>query len=303
MNIYNAEWHCRRGGGSRRLCRSRGHPGHRAVQPPASHSDLRHAGGGFRDLAEPVRPRRGEPGTLGPGGILTIQVTGQGGVPASGVSAVVMNVTVAGPTATSHLDRVADGGLSADCVEPQLEARHQHRQPGHRAGGQRRPGQLLHRERQCGRHRGRGWVVHRRSRTRRHGRRLRQRCHRPGSAIRVAAGPGVDPNECNNQGGAPGTLGPGGSLTAQVTGLAGVPSGANALVATSRWPIRQRAAICRHGLISSPGPPLRISTGHRTRTCPTWSSWSSEPMEPSILFNNAGSADVLVDVEGYYTAA
>ena len=43
------------------------------------------------------------PGTLGPGGILTVQVTGQGGVPASGVSAVVMNVTVAGPTATSHL--------------------------------------------------------------------------------------------------------------------------------------------------------------------------------------------------------
>ena len=40
---------------------------------------------------------------LGPAGIVGLQVTGQGGVPASGVSAVVLNVTATEPTATSFL--------------------------------------------------------------------------------------------------------------------------------------------------------------------------------------------------------
>ncbi len=39
--------------------------------------------------------------TVGPGGSVNLQVTGSGGVPASGVSAVAMNVTVVGPTAPS----------------------------------------------------------------------------------------------------------------------------------------------------------------------------------------------------------
>ena len=41
--------------------------------------------------------------TVGPAGTLNVQVTGVGGVPASGVSAVVLNVTVIAPTATSFL--------------------------------------------------------------------------------------------------------------------------------------------------------------------------------------------------------
>jgi hypothetical protein len=40
---------------------------------------------------------------LGPAGSLNVQVTGQGGVPASGVAAVVMNVTVTNTTASSYL--------------------------------------------------------------------------------------------------------------------------------------------------------------------------------------------------------
>jgi outer membrane protein assembly factor BamB len=40
---------------------------------------------------------------LGPGSAVTLQVTGQGGVPAAGVSAVVLNVTVTEPTAGSFL--------------------------------------------------------------------------------------------------------------------------------------------------------------------------------------------------------
>jgi hypothetical protein len=45
----------------------------------------------------------GGPGPLGPDGTLTIQVTGQGGVPVTGVSAVVLNVTVTDTTAPSYL--------------------------------------------------------------------------------------------------------------------------------------------------------------------------------------------------------
>jgi hypothetical protein len=40
---------------------------------------------------------------IGAGGSLNLQVTGRGGVPATGVSAVVLNVTVTQPTAASYL--------------------------------------------------------------------------------------------------------------------------------------------------------------------------------------------------------
>jgi hypothetical protein len=40
---------------------------------------------------------------LGPGGLTAVQVTGRGGIPASGVAAVVLNVTVTGPTVASYL--------------------------------------------------------------------------------------------------------------------------------------------------------------------------------------------------------
>ncbi len=43
------------------------------------------------------------PGTVGPGETITVDVTNQGGVPALGVTAVAVNVTVTGPTATSYL--------------------------------------------------------------------------------------------------------------------------------------------------------------------------------------------------------
>jgi hypothetical protein len=42
-------------------------------------------------------------GTVGPGGIVSLQVGGVDGVPSSGVTAVLLNVTVTGPTAGSYL--------------------------------------------------------------------------------------------------------------------------------------------------------------------------------------------------------
>jgi hypothetical protein len=48
-------------------------------------------------------------GKLGPNSSLSLQVTGRGGVPAGGVGAVFLNLTVTQPTAPSHLTVYADG--------------------------------------------------------------------------------------------------------------------------------------------------------------------------------------------------
>ncbi|MEO8695069.1 MAG: hypothetical protein ABI658_16195 [Acidimicrobiales bacterium] len=64
---------------------------------------VRSSRGEFHSLG-PVRvldTRAGAP--VGPGGTRDVQVAGVGGVPSSGVKAVLMNVTVAGPTAASYL--------------------------------------------------------------------------------------------------------------------------------------------------------------------------------------------------------
>ena len=48
-------------------------------------------------------PQGVPPGTVDAGEIISVDVTGGGGVPASGVTAVIVNATVTGPTAASHL--------------------------------------------------------------------------------------------------------------------------------------------------------------------------------------------------------
>jgi hypothetical protein len=47
--------------------------------------------------------------TLGAGGSINVQVTGAGGVPTTGVTAVVVNVTVVGPTASSYVTLFPEG--------------------------------------------------------------------------------------------------------------------------------------------------------------------------------------------------
>jgi hypothetical protein len=61
-------------------------------------------GSGFHAVT-PARilDTRSTGGPLGAGATMNLQVSGQGGVPATGVSAVVMNVAVTGPTAPSYL--------------------------------------------------------------------------------------------------------------------------------------------------------------------------------------------------------
>jgi hypothetical protein len=51
-----------------------------------------------------TREGNGAPqGPVGPGGVVDLQVTGRGGVPAAGVSAVVLNVTAVGPSASGYV--------------------------------------------------------------------------------------------------------------------------------------------------------------------------------------------------------
>ena len=50
-----------------------------------------------------TRSGNGHDGAAGPGGTFDVQVTGRGGVPATGVAAVVVNATVTGPSAGSYL--------------------------------------------------------------------------------------------------------------------------------------------------------------------------------------------------------
>jgi len=72
---------------------------------------------GLSGLYNPIVPGRlldtrtglGGASTVGAGGTISLQVTGRGGVPAIGVSAVVLNVTATGPTASSYVTVWPDG--------------------------------------------------------------------------------------------------------------------------------------------------------------------------------------------------
>ena len=58
-------------------------------------------------------------GKIGVESVLTLPVTGRGGVPATGVDSVTMNVTVTDPAAPGFLTVPVRSG-APDCLEPQL---------------------------------------------------------------------------------------------------------------------------------------------------------------------------------------
>ena len=66
------------------------------------------------------------------GGTVHLQVTGRGGVPVSGVSAVVLNVTVSAPTRPGFVTVYGDGTARPGCVEPELRCGSDGAEPGHR---------------------------------------------------------------------------------------------------------------------------------------------------------------------------
>ena len=81
---------------------------------------------------------------LAAGGVLTVTVDGNAGVPSTGVSAVVLNVTAVNPAAAGYLTAYPrhDGPHG---VQPELPGGGDPAQPGHRPGLGRRPG-LHHRQ-------------------------------------------------------------------------------------------------------------------------------------------------------------
>ena len=157
--------------------------GHRATTASVRHAVER----GERDAAHVERrvlpahagarswtraPATARPARRSAGGVArSLQVTGRGGVPASGVSAVVMNVTVTNPSVASHVT-VWPSGTIPNASEPQLRGRPDQAQPGHRRGERQRQGQLPTRRRFRRSHRRRRGVLRRRHRRRRERRAL-----------------------------------------------------------------------------------------------------------------------------------
>ncbi len=78
-------------------------------------------------------------GAVGPAQTLNLTVTGRGGVPASGVGAVALNVTVTGPSAPSFVTVWPTGVAPTERVESELHTRPDDPQHGHRPSRHQRP--------------------------------------------------------------------------------------------------------------------------------------------------------------------
>jgi hypothetical protein len=113
-----------------------------------------------------------------------------------------------------------------------------------------------------------------------------------------AVQPGVAANQCDGNG--KGTLAPAGSMPVQVTGLAGIPSGATAVVANVT--------------VTNATAPSFLTVWPDGTTRPTASdlNWVGGETVPNLVvaelgsdgslhvYNAFGSTDVVTDVEGYY---
>ncbi len=230
--------------------------------------------------------------TLTQGAPLAVQVAGLGGVPASGATAAVLNVTVTDPTSAgyltvypageaaplaSNLDFMA-GETVANLVEVGLGTRGQVEVVTNATStdvtvdveGYVAPPAVA----------GEG-------------------LYQPvASPTRICDTRQAQPaNQCTGK-----TLGPQGTLTIQVTGLAGVPQGAVAVAAN----VTVTDTTAPSYLTVFPGG---------TRPTASNLNWMPGATVPNLtisalssggsitLYNDAGSADVVVDVLGYYTPA
>ena len=89
----------------------------------------------------------------------TCTVAGRGGVPATGVGAVALNVTATNPTANGYLTVWPTGATATKRIEPQLRCRPNHPQHGHRPHRRQRTDLHLQRHRHRRRHRRRPRLV------------------------------------------------------------------------------------------------------------------------------------------------
>jgi hypothetical protein len=230
--------------------------------------------------------------TLGPGSTLNVKATGVGGVPSSGVSAVVLNVTVTNPTASSVLTVWPAGATMPTASNLNFVA------------GQTVPNRVIVPV-------GTGGQVSiynyfgdvdvvvdvggyftDASNTSATGSQFTPTT--PARITDTRSGSG-QPNNGK-------TLGPGSSLTVQVSGVGGVPtSGATAAVLNVT--------------VTNPTAPSYLTVWPSGASQPTASdlNWVSGETVPNLvvvklgpngtvtIYNNSGNVDVVVDVSGWYS--
>ncbi len=219
--------------------------------------------------------------TLGPGGLLDVQATGVGGVPATGAAAVILNVTVTNTTAPSFLTVWPTGAAKPTASNLNWTP------------GQTIPNRVIVPV-------GTGGMV--------------RVFNNVGSADVIvdisgyftdatASGRLFIPQsplrilDTRNSGG---TLGPGGKLTLQLAGVGGVPNSA--------------AAVVINVTVTNTTMPSFLTVFPSTAGRPLASDLNWDPGEtiPNLViatlgttgaltvFNNAGSTDVVIDLAGYY---
>ena len=230
--------------------------------------------------------------TLAPGAPLAVQVAGLGGVPASGATAAVLNVTVTDPTSAGYLTVYPAGETAplasnldfsagetvANLVEVGLGAQGQVEVVTDATSAD----VTLDVE---------GYVAPPVV--------AGEGLYRPlASPTRICDTRAGEPaNQCTGK-----TLGPQGTLAIQVTGLAGVPQGAVAVAAN----VTVTDTTAPSYLTVFPGGAVPTASNLNWMpgaTVPNLTISALSPGGAITVFNEAGSTDVVVDVLGYYTQA
>ncbi len=112
-------------------------------------------------------------------------------------------------------------------------------------------------------------------------------------------GTGIAPNECNGPG--KGTLGPNGTITAQITGSTQVPAGAQAVVANITAIDRGTSGTVVIAYPANTARPVASNINLATGTAEANLAIVQLSSTGAItLFNSVGEADVIVDVEGFF---
>jgi hypothetical protein len=266
---------------------------------PGRICDTRAAGPGV--AANPCDGNGTGAGTLGTGGTRDVQVTGAGGVPASGVAAVVLNVTVADTTAGSYLTVWPTGATRPTASNlnwtPGLVVPNRVIVPvgnGGKVSLYNLNGAAdavvdvagWFTDSSSGSATGAEFVA-----------------LSPGRLCDTrAAGPGIGANQCNGNGTGVGTLGAGGTRSVQVAGQGGIPaSGVVAVVANVT--------------VTDTTAPSYLTVWPHLTARPTASdlNWNTGVTVPNLVvaklgtdgaldtYNLMGSTDVVMDLAGYYT--
>ncbi|MEW2581929.1 hypothetical protein [Streptomyces virginiae] len=220
---------------------------------------------------------------VGPGGVVTLQVAGVKGIPASGVTAVVMNVTAVGPTEAGHVTVYPNGQAAPGVSNLNFT-----------------PGQIVPNLVTVP-------VVNGKVDLRNNSGSVDLIADvtgyyaATGSAF-SAAGPVRLLDTRDGTGARAGAVGPGGSVSLQVTGIAGVPAqGVTAVVlnVTVTNPTEASHLIVHpHGAARPGVSNLNYTAGQ------TVANLVVVPVVDGrvTFYNNSGTADVIADLNGYFTS-